>query len=83
MINPFNKKKGLGRGLSSLIGDNEVTKNNNFVSISSIITNKFQPRKKFDQHSLEDLTKSIKEECIVLSISGTSVNAETALGSAE
>ena len=59
MINPFNKKKGLGRGLSSLIGDNEVTKNNNFVSISSIITNKFQPRKKFDQDSLEDLTKSV------------------------
>ena len=65
MINPFNKKKGLGRGLSSLIGDNEVTKNNNFVSISSIITNKFQPRKKFDQHSLEDLTKSIKERGVI------------------
>ena len=53
MINPFNKKKGLGRGLSSLIGDNEVTKNNNFVSISSIIPNKYQPRKKFDQDSLK------------------------------
>ena len=65
MINPFNKKKGLGRGLSSLIGDNEVTKNNNFVSISSIITNKFQPRKKFDQYSLEDLTKSIKERGVI------------------
>ena len=65
MINPFNKKKGLGRGLSSLIGDNEVTKNNNFVSISSIITNKFQPRKKFDQDSLEDLTKSIKERGVI------------------
>ena len=65
MINPFNKKKGLGRGLSSLIGDNEVTKNNNFVSISSIITNKFQPRKKFDKDSLEDLTKSIKERGVI------------------
>lgn len=65
MINPFNKKKGLGRGLSSLIGDNEVAKNNNFVSISSIITNKFQPRKKFDQYSLEDLTKSIKERGVI------------------
>ena len=65
MINPFNKKKGLGRGLSSLIGDNEVAKNNNFVSISSIITNKFQPRKKFDQNSLEDLTKSIKERGVI------------------
>ena len=53
MINPFNKKKGLGRGLSSLIGDNDVAKNNNLVSISSIIPNKFQPRKKFDQDSLE------------------------------
>ena len=65
MINPFNKKKGLGRGLSSLIGDNEVTKNNSFVSIGSIITNKFQPRKKFDQDSLEDLTKSIKERGVI------------------
>ena len=65
MINPFNKMKGLGWGLSCLIGDNEVTKNNNFVSISSIITNKFQPRKKFDQHSLEDLTKSIKERGVI------------------
>ena len=65
MINPFNKKKGLGRGLSSLIGDNEVTKINSFVSIGSIITNKFQPRKKFDQDSLEDLTKSIKERGVI------------------
>jgi len=65
MINPFNKKKGLGRGLSSLIGDNDVTKNNNLVSISSIIPNKFQPRKKFDQDSLEDLTKSIKERGVI------------------
>ena len=53
MINPFNKKKGLGRGLSSLIGDNEVTKNNNFVSISSIITNKFQPRKNLTRIALK------------------------------
>ena len=65
MINPFNKKKGLGRGLSSLIGDNDVAKNNNLVSISSIIPNKFQPRKKFDQDSLEDLTKSIKERGVI------------------
>ena len=65
MINPFNKKKGLGRGLSSLIGDNDVNKNKNIVSISSIIPNKFQPRKKFDQDSLEDLTKSIKERGVI------------------
>ena len=65
MINPFNKKKGLGRGLSSLIGDDDVTTNNNLVSISSIIPNKFQPRKKFDHDSLEDLTKSIKERGVI------------------
>ena len=44
MINPFKSKKGLGRGLSSLIGDSDVKTTSNKISISSIIPNKNQPR---------------------------------------
>ena len=65
MINPFKNKKGLGRGLSSLIGDNEIKLTNNKISISSIIPNRFQPRKNFEKQSLEDLTNSIKERGII------------------
>ena len=65
MINPFKSKKGLGRGLSSLIGDNDVKVLNNKISISSIIPNKFQPRKKFDKESLEELTNSIRERGMI------------------
>ena len=65
MINPFRTKKGLGRGLSSLIGDSEVKENNTTISISSIIRNKYQPRKKFEKESLEELTSSIKERGII------------------
>ncbi|WP_315861723.1 ParB/RepB/Spo0J family partition protein [Candidatus Pelagibacter sp. RS40] len=65
MINPFKNKKGLGRGLSSLIGDSEVKITNNKISISSIIPNKYQPRKKFDKNSLEELTASIRERGII------------------
>tara|TARA_B100001250_G_scaffold15843_1_gene13748 strand:- start:3327 stop:4178 length:852 start_codon:yes stop_codon:yes gene_type:complete len=65
MINPFKSKKGLGRGLSSLIGDSEVSEVNNKISISSIIANKYQPRKKFDNESLEELTSSIKERGVI------------------
>ena len=65
MINPFKNKKGLGRGLSSLIGDNEIKTTNNKISISSIIPNKFQPRKNFEKESLEDLTNSIRERGII------------------
>ena len=65
MINPFKTKKGLGRGLSSLIGDSEVKENKTTISISSIIRNKYQPRKKFEKESLEELTNSIKERGII------------------
>jgi len=65
MINPFKPKKGLGRGLSSLIGDSEVTENKTTISISSIVRNKYQPRKKFEKESLEELTNSIKERGII------------------
>ena len=65
MINPFKNKKGLGRGLSSLIGDSDVKITNNKISISSIIPNKYQPRKNFDKKSLEELTASIRERGII------------------
>ena len=64
-MNPFKIKKGLGRGLSSLIGDTEITKSQSKLSISSIVRNKYQPRKIFDKKSLEDLTASIKERGII------------------
>ena len=65
MINPFKPKKGLGRGLSSLIGDSEVTESKTTIPISSIVRNKYQPRKKFEKESLEELTNSIKERGII------------------
>ena len=65
MINPFKSKKGLGRGLSSLIGDSELNDEKSKISISSIVRNKYQPRKKFDKESLEELTASIRERGII------------------
>ena len=65
MINPFKNKKGLGRGLSSLIGDSDIKTSNDKISISSIVPNKNQPRKFFEKESLDDLTNSIKERGII------------------
>ncbi len=65
MINPFKSKKGLGRGLSSLIGDSEKIDDKKNISISSLVRNKYQPRKKFDEISLEELTNSIRERGII------------------
>ena len=65
MINPFKNKKGLGRGLSSLIGDNDIKVTNDKISISSIVPNKNQPRKTFDKKALEELTSSVKERGII------------------
>jgi len=65
MMNPFKSKKGLGRGLSSLIGDTQTSDSNTKLSISSIVRNKYQPRKKFDEESLEELSNSIKERGII------------------
>ena len=58
-------KKGLGRGLSSLIGETKVESKTNKLLISEIIPNKFQPRKNFDQENLDDLTNSIKERGVI------------------
>ena len=64
-MNPFKGKKGLGRGLSSLIGDVDSKPTKNKISIGSIIRNKFQPRKNFDKEKIEELTNSIKEQGII------------------
>ena len=58
-------KKGLGRGLSSLIGETKVEPQNNLVSIGDLIPNKFQPRKVFDESNLADLTNSIKQRGMI------------------
>ena len=58
-------KKGLGRGLSSLIGDTKVETNINKLPISDLTRNKFQPRKNFNKESLDELTNSIKERGII------------------
>ena len=65
MINPFKNKKGLGRGLSSLIGDGDLKSSNNKISVSSIVPNKNQPRKLFEKIALEELTNSIKERGVI------------------
>tara|TARA_Y100001936_G_scaffold237830_1_gene268954 strand:+ start:140 stop:982 length:843 start_codon:yes stop_codon:yes gene_type:complete len=58
-------KKGLGRGLSSLIGETKVEPQKNQIPISDLVPNKYQPRKIFDDTTLEDLTNSIKERGMI------------------
>ena len=58
-------KKGLGRGLSSLLGESEKKIEKNKISIKDIVRNKFQPRKYFNKESLEDLTNSIREQGVI------------------
>jgi ParB family chromosome partitioning protein len=55
----------LGRGLSSLIGETKIESNINRLSISELVSNRFQPRKIFDEESMQDLTNSIKERGII------------------
>ena len=58
-------KKGLGRGLSSLIGEAKVEPEKNQLQISDLVPNKYQPRKIFDEKNLIDLTNSIKERGMI------------------
>ena len=58
-------KKGLGRGLSSLIGETKIENKKNEIPINDLVSNKFQPRKIFDENNLIDLTNSIKERGIL------------------
>ena len=58
-------KKGLGRGLSSLIGDNSKKALTNKIQIQDVFRNKFQPRKYFNKQELQDLSSSIKERGVI------------------
>ena len=58
-------KKGLGRGLSSLIGESRIEVKTNKLPLSDIVPNKFQPRKIFEEENLQDLTNSIKERGVI------------------
>ena len=61
----FKQKKGLGRGISSLIGDTKNTTVKNKISISEIVRGKYQPRKIFNKESLDELANSIRERGVV------------------
>ena len=71
-------KRGLGRGLSSLIGETKVEVQKNKLLIGDLIPNKFQPRKNFEEQSLSELTNSIKERGI-LTVSYTHLTLPTIL----
>ncbi len=71
--------KGLGKGLSALFSDTEesyenaqedtgASKNINEIPLEQIVANPNQPRKNFDQASLEELATSIKEHGVIMPI---------------
>ena len=64
-MDTFKIKKGLGRGLSSLMGDTKIETNINKLSISDLVRNKYQPRKTIDKENLDELTNSIKQRGII------------------
>ena len=64
------KKKGLGRGLSALFGDESpkektTTNQNNMVAIADLSRNPYQPRQSFKEEKLEELANSIKKNGII------------------
>tara|TARA_A100001015_G_C14921186_1_gene684392 strand:- start:86 stop:931 length:846 start_codon:yes stop_codon:yes gene_type:complete len=69
-------KKGLGRGLSSLIGETKIEQKTNKLLLSEIVPNKYQPRKNFDEENLEDLSNSIKERGVIQPIIVRKSNTE-------
>ena len=69
-------RKGLGRGLSSLIGETKVQLKTNRLSLSEIVPNKYQPRKNFDEEILNDLSNSIKERGVIQPIIVRRSNSE-------
>jgi len=71
-------KKGLGRGLSSLIGETKIESKTNKLSLSEIVPNKFQPRKNFEEENLTDLTNSIKERGVIQPIIVRETNSPNA-----
>ncbi len=70
-------KKGLGRGLSSLIGETRVENKINNLGLSEILPSKYQPRKNFDEENLNDLVNSIKERGVIQPIIVRKSNTES------
>ena len=64
-MDAFKIRKGLGRGLSSLIGDNKTNTNDKKLLITDLVRNRFQPRKNFDKENLVELSNSIKERGVI------------------
>tara|TARA_X000000950_G_scaffold46957_1_gene54127 strand:- start:1197 stop:2051 length:855 start_codon:yes stop_codon:yes gene_type:complete len=76
------KKKGLGRGLSALFGDEKpktIGKNDetNKVAISDLKRNPYQPREIFNEAKLEELANSIKKNGIIQPIAVRMDKSET------
>ncbi len=69
-------KKGLGRGLSSLIGETKVESKIDKLPLGEIVPNKYQPRKSFDENMLNDLSNSIKERGVIQPIIVRKKNSE-------
>ena len=69
-------KKGLGRGLSSLIGESKSENKTNNLNLNEIVPNKYQPRKNFDEENLNDLVNSIKERGVIQPIIVRESNSE-------
>jgi len=69
-------KKGLGRGLSSLIGETKVENKTNNLNLSEIVPNRYQPRKNFDEENLNDLVNSIRERGVIQPIIVRKSNSE-------
>tara|TARA_B100000575_G_C23106172_1_gene638484 strand:+ start:255 stop:1109 length:855 start_codon:yes stop_codon:yes gene_type:complete len=77
------KKKGLGRGLSALFGDekpkdkpNEIRQSNT-VFISDLSRNPYQPRQNFSEEKLQELANSIKKNGIIQPIAVRANKSET------
>ena len=65
-------KKGLGRGLSSLMGDTNISSTDNVakssevtISIAALKPSPSQPRRLFDKNSINELAESIKSKGLV------------------
>ncbi len=58
-------KRGLGRGLSSLIGETKTEFQKNKLGVSDLVPNKYQPRKIFNEENLNELANSIRERGIL------------------
>tara|TARA_B100001123_G_scaffold445992_1_gene599057 strand:+ start:984 stop:1835 length:852 start_codon:yes stop_codon:yes gene_type:complete len=64
-MKPIQFKKGLGRGLSSLLGEAKSRSNITKISINDVKRNRLQPRKIFNEESLKELSDSIKERGVI------------------